>query len=104
MAHQPVIPEKALPSLAPYSPGVKAGNTVYTSGILSLDKNGNVVGIGDAAEQTRQVLILIKSIVEAAGGQMSDIVFNAIFLKLKPGLATRGARRRSRHWPSPRRA
>lgn len=81
MAHQPVIPKGAPPSLAPYSPGVKAGNTVYTSGILPLDENGNVVGIGDAAEQTRQVLTLIKSIVEQAGGQMSDIAFNAIFLK-----------------------
>lgn len=60
---------------------MKAGNTVYTSGILPLDEDGNIVGIGDAAEQTRQVLTLIKSIVEAAGGQMSDIAFNSIFLK-----------------------
>jgi aminoacrylate peracid reductase len=81
MPHQPVIPQGAPPALAPYSPGVKAGNTLYTSGILSLGENGNIIGIGDAAEQTRQVLTLIKRIVEAAGGQMSDITFNAIFLK-----------------------
>ena len=81
MAHQPVIPQGAPPSLAPYSPGVKAGNTVYTFGILPLDEDGNIVGLGDAAAQTRQVLTLVKSIVEAAGGQMSDIAFNTIFLK-----------------------
>ena len=81
MAHQPVIPRGSPPSLAPYSPGVKAGNTVYTSGILPLDENGNIVGLADAAEQTRQVLTLIKNIVEASGGQMSDIAFNAISLK-----------------------
>ena len=81
MSHQPVIPQGAPPSLAPYSPGVKAGNTLYTSGVLPLDGNGNIVGIGDAGEQTRQVLTLIQSIVEAAGGKMSDVAFNSIFLK-----------------------
>jgi aminoacrylate peracid reductase len=81
MAYQPLIPQGAPPSLAPYSPGVRTGNTVYTSGILPLDESGNIVGLGDAAEQTRQVLGLIKSIVEAAGGKMSDIALNTIFLK-----------------------
>lgn len=81
MPHEPVTPPGAPPSLAPYSAGVKAGNTVYTSGILPLDANGALVGPGDAAEQTRQVLTLIRGIVETAGGRMSDIAFNAIFLK-----------------------
>lgn len=81
MALQPITPQGAPPSLAPYSPAVRAGNTIYTSGILPLDADGNIVGIGDAARQTRQVLTLIKTIVETAGGQMSDIAFNTIFLK-----------------------
>ena len=81
MVHQPVVPKDAPPSIAPYSPGVKTGNVVYTSGVLAIDAAGNTVGIGDVGAQTRHVLNVIKSIVETAGGQMSDIVFNTIFLK-----------------------
>jgi aminoacrylate peracid reductase len=46
-----------------------------------MDKNGKTVGKGDAAQQTRQVLENIKGVLEAAGCTMSDVVFNAIFLK-----------------------
>jgi aminoacrylate peracid reductase len=80
MAHQAVIPAGSAPPLAPYSPGVKAGNTVYVSGALALDSNGEVVGVGDVKAQTRHVIESIKSVVEAAGGSISDIAFNQIFL------------------------
>lgn len=62
-------------------PGIRVGDTVYVSGILSLDQTGNIVGVGDPTAQTRQVLELIRAIVEAAGGSMDDVVFNQIFLK-----------------------
>ncbi len=56
MVGQPVIPKGAAPPLAPYSPGFKVGNTVYTCGVLALDPNGKLIGEGDAALQTRTVL------------------------------------------------
>jgi aminoacrylate peracid reductase len=40
-----------------------------------------VVGIGDVEAQTRHVLESIRTVVEEAGGQMSNVVHNAIFLK-----------------------
>ncbi len=80
MAHQAIIPAGSAPPLAPYSPGVKAGNTVYVSGVLALDSDGNIVGEGDIKAQTRQVIESIKAVVEAAGGSVSDIAFNQIFL------------------------
>jgi aminoacrylate peracid reductase len=67
--------------MAPYSPAVKVGNVVYMSGAIAIDKDGNTVGIGDCAMQTRHVLETIKSLVEAAGGTMRDIAFNHVFLK-----------------------
>lgn len=75
-----ITPPGSPPPLAPYSSGVRAGDTIYVSGILALDKDGNAVGVGDAAEQTRQVLETIKRILEAGGATMHDIVFNHIFL------------------------
>ena len=80
MPYQPIVPKGSAPPLAPYSPGVRAGNTVYVSGIVSLDADGNTVGVGDVKAQTRHVLEAIKAIVEATGGSMEDIAFNQIFL------------------------
>jgi aminoacrylate peracid reductase len=81
MPHKPIIPPGSPPPLAPYSPGVVAGNTLYVSGTLAIAADGTTIGVGDAAAQTRAVLEAIKSVVEAAGGTMADVAFNAIFLK-----------------------
>jgi aminoacrylate peracid reductase len=80
MPKTPLTPVGSPPPLAPYSPGIRAGDTIYVSGVLSLDKDGKTVGVGDAAAQTRQVLETIKSIIEAGGATLQDIVFNQIFL------------------------
>jgi aminoacrylate peracid reductase len=80
MAHEPIIPTGSAPPLAPYSPGVRAGDTVYISGILPMDTAGGIVGEGDVRAQTRCVIEAIKSVVEAAGGALSDVAFNQIFL------------------------
>jgi aminoacrylate peracid reductase len=80
MPKTPIIPKGSPPPLAPYSPGVRAGDTIYVSGVLSLDKDGNAVGVGDVGAQTRQVLEIIKSVIETGGATMKDVVFNQIFL------------------------
>ena len=77
----PIIPKGSAPPLAPYSPGAKAGNVLYVSGTIALDKDGKTVGIGDARAQTRFVLESIKSVLQAANGSMKDVAFNHIFLK-----------------------
>lgn len=81
MPYQPIVPKGSPPPLAPYSPGARAGNVVYVSGTLALDKDGKLVGAGDVKAQTRFVLESIKSVLEAAGGSLKDVAFNHIFLK-----------------------
>jgi aminoacrylate peracid reductase len=66
--------------MAPYSPGVQAGNVIYVSGVLPLDKDTNLVHPGDVTAQTRHVLESIKAVIEAVGGTMQDVTFNAIFI------------------------
>jgi aminoacrylate peracid reductase len=80
MPKTPIIPAGSAPPLAPYSPGVRAGNTIYVSGVLPLDATGALVGAGDAGAQTRAVLEAIKSIIEAGGGTMADVAYCNIFL------------------------
>lgn len=76
-----IVPPGSAPPLAPYSPGTRAGNTVYVSGTLAIGPNGESVGVGDVTAQTRHVLEAVKGVVEAAGGTMADIAFNTIILK-----------------------
>jgi aminoacrylate peracid reductase len=76
-----IVPANAAPPLAPYSPGARAGNHLYVSGMLAIDSKGGVVGVGDVKSQTRHVLESVRAVVEAAGGTMEDIVHNAIFIR-----------------------
>ena len=80
MTHEVIIPSGSAPPLAPYSPGVKAGETVYVSGVLAMDANGNIVGPGNIKAQTQQVIESIRSVIEEAGGTLADVAFNQIFL------------------------
>lgn len=78
---QIIVPKGSAPPLAPYSPGTKAGNVVNVSGTLALDQDGRLVGVGDVSAQTRHVLQSIKSVIAAAGGTLTDVAYNMIFLK-----------------------
>lgn len=81
MLRQVILPAGSPPPLAPYSPGIRADNVLYVSGMLSMNEDGKTVGTGDITAQTRQVLESVRSVVESAGGSMKSIVYNMIFLK-----------------------
>jgi enamine deaminase RidA (YjgF/YER057c/UK114 family) len=53
---------------------VKAGRLVYVAGQVGVDLSGTLVGPGDAAAQTRQVLENIGQILSAAGAGFSNVV------------------------------
>lgn len=53
---------------------------IMISGQVPIDKQGNLVGKDDLAKQTEQVFLNIKSIVEEAGGTMSNIVKTGIYM------------------------
>lgn len=71
-------------TLAPpsgYSYAVKkSGTPVFISGQVALDGEGKLVGEGDAAAQTEQVFKNLRSVVEACGGTMDDIVKITVFV------------------------
>jgi reactive intermediate/imine deaminase len=58
----------------PYSHGIKVGNTLYIAGQVALDEQLRIVGPGDAETQARQTWKNIQSVVEAAGGKITDVV------------------------------
>jgi aminoacrylate peracid reductase len=75
-----IIPKGSPPPVAPYSPGMKAGNTIYVSGTLALNAKGELVGEGDVAAQTEQVIQNISDVLETVGAGLQDVVMMKIFL------------------------
>lgn len=73
-----IIPEGGAKPLAPYSPGIRHGKFVFTSGQVGLD--GSVLVDGGVAAQARQALINVQKVLAAAGCTMNDVVKCTVFL------------------------
>ena len=80
MDKEVIIAEKGAPPVGPYSPGIKIGNFLFTSGQGPLDPETKQVP-EDFKDQVRAVMDNIKGIVEAAGGSMDNFVKTTVFLK-----------------------
>jgi aminoacrylate peracid reductase len=80
MPFEPIVPAGSAPPLAPYSPGVRSGNSVYVSGTGPAGADGKTVGVGDVRAQTEAVIAAIRAVLEAAGGSLGDAVMNHIFI------------------------
>jgi len=66
----------------PFSQGViaPAGRMVWAAGQVALDREGAVVGKGDAARQTAAALENLKAVLEDAGATMEDVVKLTVYL------------------------
>ena len=63
-----------------YSRAVRVGNHVWVAGTTATDENGEVVGVGDAAAQTRYVLQKIDRALKEAGVTFTDVVRTRTFV------------------------
>ena len=62
------------------SPGIRLGDLLFTSGQVAMDSVGNLVGAGDCEAQSRQVMANLRTIIEAAGATMQEVVKITCFL------------------------
>lgn len=62
------------------SRAVRAGTWVSVSGTAPLGPNGETVGRGDPAAQTRRCLEIIAGALERAGARLADVVRTRILL------------------------
>jgi len=63
-----------------YSQAVKIDNTIYISGQVSHDDNGNVVGRGNMEIQMRQAYANIEKVLTQFGATMENIVDEVLFV------------------------
>ena len=66
--------------IGPFTDGVEAGGFLYVAGQLSLDVNGDLVGVGDVVRQTEQVLDNVGEVLRAAGATFDDVVRVGVYL------------------------
>ena len=67
--------------VGPYNQAVLAGGWLYCSGQIPLDpETGAMVGDGDVASETRQVLKNLNAVLEAAGATAQHVVRTTVFL------------------------
>ena len=69
-----IIRSPDAPSSPLYSQGIKAGNTIYTSGIVGLDPKTQQMAGTTIQEQTRQALRNCEQILHAGGATLADVV------------------------------
>jgi enamine deaminase RidA (YjgF/YER057c/UK114 family) len=53
---------------------MEGGRLLYISGQVAWDASGAIVGKGDARAQARQVLQNMRAVLQAAGGDLSDLM------------------------------
>jgi 2-iminobutanoate/2-iminopropanoate deaminase len=75
-----VHPSDWLQSPNPYSYGIKSGNTLFLSGLVSRNGKDNSVVSGDMSTQTKTVLDNGAAILKAAGMSYADVVSSRVFI------------------------
>ena len=63
-----------------YSRAIRAGNRVMVTGTTSVDENGEIVGIGNAYEQTKYIFQKIEKYLKEAGSSLEKVVWNRMFV------------------------
>lgn len=76
---EPVFTTAAARPRAPYSQGIRAGNTLYLSGQIGIAPGSDLLANG-LEEQARQALTNVKAVLEAAGANLSSLASVTVYL------------------------
>jgi len=80
--HISSVRPQTLPKPSGFSYGyeVKSGRLVFLAGQIAMDSAGKIVGRGDVVAQFRQTCSNIQTVLNAAGGDMNDLVKLTIYV------------------------
>ena len=75
-----IYSQDAPEAIGPYSQAILSNNTLYCSGQIALDKNGNLKN-RNIEEETNQIIKNIEAVLKKAEMNFSNVVKTTIFLK-----------------------
>lgn len=76
-----IATDRAPAAIGPYSQAVKAGNMIFTSGMIPIDPATNALVTGDIKVQAAQAFSNLKALVEASGSSMDQVIKTVVFIK-----------------------
>ncbi len=76
-----IIAEKAPKAIGPYSVGIQVGHLVFTAGQLGMDRDTSELVPGGIEAETRQALLNLENVLEAAGSSLDLVVKTTVFLQ-----------------------
>jgi len=71
--------KEAPEAIGPYSQAIAVNGMVYTSGQISLNTKGEMVG-NDVETQTHQVMKNLQHVLQSAGSEYNDVIKTTIYL------------------------
>lgn len=81
MANTVVNSQQAPEPIGPYSQAVLAGNTLFVSGQIAMQRSSGNLVTGNVEDETTQVMINLSEVLKAAAFTFRDVVKCTIFLK-----------------------
>lgn len=81
MSKKVVYTSNAPAPIGPYNQAIRAGQTLYVSGQIPMDPKTGELVVGTVADETRQVMKNLQSVLTAAGYDFNDVVKSTIFLR-----------------------
>ena len=78
---EPIETKSAPKPVGPYNQAIRVENWLYCSGQIALDpETGEMIGEGNIEVEARQVLKNLIAVIEAAGGDNSNVIRTTIYL------------------------
>lgn len=77
VVYSPGAPEP----IGPYSQAIVAGNTLFASGQIAIERSSGNLVTGKIEDETKQVMTNLDHVLKSAGFSFKDVVKCTIFLK-----------------------
>lgn len=80
MSKKFIVPKDGPPAVGPYSPAVSANGFLFVSGQIPLNPQTGELVLDSFEAQAKQTLDNLKSVIEAGGATLNDVVKVTIFV------------------------
>jgi 2-iminobutanoate/2-iminopropanoate deaminase len=80
MTRREIRAEGLADPISHYTDAVIAGELLFVSGLVGVDRDGALVGGDDVAAQARQVFANMRAVLDAAGCRFEDVVKVTVYL------------------------